>query len=238
MPIRILIADDNPTVRAAMREVLAGSGEWEIIEAENGKEAVTKSHELRPDLVILDLVMPDKDGLAASREIAQFLPGTPILMHTLYSSPEIQIEAAKTGVRKVVPKTHAAGLISAVQDALRDPGKTPEVMPASPPSNSDQRRLEDKIRELCQEAISTRDDAELAPALTQLREALSQHVEQSRARLIEFPGVSERRIRNGDPHHDSAINSGLPDNPTKTEKARRVANGLPPDASPKASNGT
>lgn len=199
MPIRILIADDNASVRAAMRDVLEASGEWEIIEAENGEQAVTKAREFTPNLIILDLVMPAKDGLAASREIADMLPGTPILMHTLYSSAQIQIEAAKTGVRKVVAKSEATALVAAVQEAL---GKNEALASAETAGNNpsisseDKRRTEDQIRELCLQIIATQDDALLQAKLAELREALHQHVEQFRNRLADFPLLPERRLRN------------------------------------------
>ena len=95
MPIRILIADDNAAVRTAMCHVLESVDDWDIVEAEHGEEAVAKAEEIRPNLVILDLVMPILDGLTASREIAKLLPEVPILLHTLYFSLEVLIEAQK-----------------------------------------------------------------------------------------------------------------------------------------------
>src|ERR1700688_2999302 len=100
MPIRILIADDNALVRTAMRQVLESVGPWEIMEAADGKQAVTMALEIRPNLIILDLAMPVKDGLTTARELVKLLPEIPILMHTLYWSPRIELEALKAGVRK------------------------------------------------------------------------------------------------------------------------------------------
>jgi DNA-binding NarL/FixJ family response regulator len=200
MPTRILIADDNPSVRWAMCEVLEAAGKWEVIEAENGEEAVAKAREFKPNLIILDLVMPGKDGLSASREIAKMQPGTPILMHTLYSSPQIQIEAAKTGVRKVVPKSEATALIAAVRDALSS--DAPEVSsagagPAAADSEEVRERTEDRIRELCVQILSGNDDAALESMLLELRDSLHRHIESVRARLAEYPILTERRARNG-----------------------------------------
>jgi two-component system, chemotaxis family, chemotaxis protein CheY len=197
MPARILIADDNSSVRAAMREVLQVAGEWEVIEAENGEQAVERARECNPRLIILDLVMPAKDGLTASREIIRMLPGTPILMHTLYSSPQIQIEAAKMGVRKVVPKSEAVALVSAVQEVLgADAGipKTP-VQDSEPDEEEARERTEDRIRELCTRVIATDDNAALETMLSDLRECLHRHVESFRARLVKYPVLSERRTR-------------------------------------------
>lgn len=182
-----------------MRDVLEASGEWEIIEAENGEQAIAKAREFTPNLIILDLVMPAKDGLAASREMAQMLPGTPILMHTLYSSAQIQVEAAKTGVRKVVAKSEATALVAAVQEALgeNEPSAPAETAGQNPSmSPEDKRRTEDQIRELCVQIIATQDDVILQAKLAELREALHQHVEQFRNRLADFPLLPERRLRN------------------------------------------
>lgn len=200
MPVRILIADDNAQVRTVMREVLEAAGGWEIIEAENGEEAVAKAREFKPGLIILDLAMPAKDGLTASREISGELPGIPILMHTLYFSRQIQIEAAKAGVRKVVPKSDTTALVSAVQDALN-----PNLQPVShedpslilPEHEAVRYRTEDRIRELCVRILGTTNDAALPGMLLELRDTLHAHIESFRARLAEYPAIPERRARNG-----------------------------------------
>ncbi len=138
MPTTILIVDDNALVRAALRQVLENEKLGEIVEAENGKEAVAKAIELKPGLIILDLAMPFLDGFAAAREIGTALPGVPILMHTLYWSPRVQVEALKVGVRKTVPKSDSAVLIAAVQELLSSPerGKSPRVMPQRDPGTA------------------------------------------------------------------------------------------------------
>ena len=117
MHIRILIADDNVAVRTALRELLKAEG-WEIVEAANGKEAVARTQETKPHLVILDLAMPSMDGLTASREITKLLPDTPIIMHTLYSSPHVEMEGRKVGVRKMIAKSESSHLLSAIRELL------------------------------------------------------------------------------------------------------------------------
>jgi CheY-like chemotaxis protein len=195
--IRILIADDNASLRTAMRQVLEGVGRWEIIEAENGIDAVVKAQELRPQLVILDLAMPVMDGLTASREIARLLPGVPILLHTLYSSPQVEWEAGKSGVLRVVPKTQISALVSAVQDALHAAaescGKTIEAERSAKLAGL--RRTEDRVRGLCMRLVTAKDEKLLEGTLAELREALHQHVENFRARLGEYPAMPERRMR-------------------------------------------
>ncbi len=135
MPIRILIADDNPSVRTALRNLLESTGDWEIVDVENGQQAVTMAAELRPNVVILDLVMPVMDGLAAAREISRLLPGIPLLMHTLHWSPQVELEAQKVGVRKVVPKADSKALVSAIQQALAaEPPKAVSALPEAIPA--------------------------------------------------------------------------------------------------------
>lgn len=141
MPITILIADDNALIRAALRQVLENEKLGEIIvEAENGREAVAKARELKPDLVILDLAMPLMDGFATAREIGTLLPGTPTLMHTLYWSPRVEVEALKAGVRKTVPKSDSNVLIAAVRELLSQIAES--VGPVKPD------RLDSRIAEL------------------------------------------------------------------------------------------
>jgi two-component system, chemotaxis family, chemotaxis protein CheY len=125
MPIRILIAEDSPSVRTALRTLLEGAGPWEIIDVDNGAEAVAKAQELKPDLFILDLVMPVMDGFQAARQISKLFPNTPILMHTMHWSQQVEIEAQKVGVRKVVSKADSMLLVSTVRQLL---------IPEQPPS--------------------------------------------------------------------------------------------------------
>ncbi|HTW56573.1 MAG TPA: response regulator transcription factor [Terriglobales bacterium] len=119
MAIRILIADDNALVRQALGQALERAGHWEIIEAENGEEALLKATQSSPSLVILDLAMPVMDGMRAARAIRHSQPGIPIILHTLHWSPRINVEAAKAGVRKVVAKSDSASIVAAVEEFLR-----------------------------------------------------------------------------------------------------------------------
>lgn len=120
MSKKILIADDNALVRKLLRIMLEGQRGWQICaEASNGSEAVLKAQESKPDAVILDFAMPLLDGLDAAREITRTLPSVPILLFTLYDSPEMTLAAKEAGVSRVLPKT-ASGLplIQAMRDLL------------------------------------------------------------------------------------------------------------------------
>jgi CheY-like chemotaxis protein len=130
MPTRILIGEDNPAVRAALHSLLESAGTWEIVDAENGQEAVARAQELKPNLIILDLVMPVMDGLSAARQISKLLPETPLLMYTMHWSRQVELEAQKIGVRKVVSKGDSRLLVSTIQQLLaQEP--SPSVSPAN-----------------------------------------------------------------------------------------------------------
>ncbi len=134
MPARILIADDNPTVRTALRQLLQGLDHPEIIEAKDGKEAIDLAVEQRPDAVILDLAMPVMDGLTSAREMSKLLPDLPIVMCTMHWSPQLEIEVKKHGVRTVVPKSNASLLLSVIQQFL--PAPPPDIPAVSSDSSS------------------------------------------------------------------------------------------------------
>jgi CheY-like chemotaxis protein len=129
MPTRILIADDSPAVRTALRKLLEGAAPWEITDASNGEEAIAKAQELKPDLIVLDLVMPTMDGLTAARELSKLLPQVPLILHTLHSSPQVDLEAQKVGIRQVVPKAESHTLIEAIKKIL---DARPVVAPPTP----------------------------------------------------------------------------------------------------------
>ena len=79
----LLIADDNPEIRELYREEFEGDG-YEVVTAADGNEAITMTREARPDLVILDVGMPEKDGLEVIGEISRLNGGTPVIVNTAY----------------------------------------------------------------------------------------------------------------------------------------------------------
>jgi len=95
MPLRILIADDSALARKILRDTLKTNGYNVCGEAENGLEAVRMALSLTPDVVVLDLVMPELDGMRAAQKISQALPDTPMILHTLDVLP--QLERGKRG---------------------------------------------------------------------------------------------------------------------------------------------
>jgi len=128
----ILIADDNALVRAALRQVLEDEKLGEVVEAENGQQAILMSQEMKPALIILDLAMPFLDGFSTARELSRLLPGIPILMHTLYYSARVEVEAMKVGVRKTVAKSNSTVLIEAVRELLPPIAASAELSGGAP----------------------------------------------------------------------------------------------------------
>jgi DNA-binding NarL/FixJ family response regulator len=96
--VRLLITDDHPVVRAGLRGMLSGEPDFEVVgEATNGKEALALIGELRPDVVLMDLRMPEMDGVTAISHIKTEYPETQILVLTTYESDADILRAIETG---------------------------------------------------------------------------------------------------------------------------------------------
>jgi CheY-like chemotaxis protein len=116
--LRILIADDHEAVRRGLRSALLGAG-WEVCgEATNGQEAIEKTLELKPDLVILDVSMPHVGGLEAAREILKSSPTTKILVFTMHESKQIKEETANIGVHGLAVKSAPLSTLLATIDSI------------------------------------------------------------------------------------------------------------------------
>jgi len=122
MPSRILLVDDNDSVRASLRSLLERDAKWDICgEAASGREAVGKAMELKPDLIIMDIAMPDLGGVAAGQLIKKSLPDTRILFLTVHEDKRWVQTAALIGAAGFVTKTESPKvLLSAVDAVLQD----------------------------------------------------------------------------------------------------------------------
>jgi DNA-binding NarL/FixJ family response regulator len=120
MPIRVLLADDHQIVRQGFRALLEREGLAVVAEATNGREAVRLAQTLKPDVAVLDLVMPLLNGVDAAREILQVCPAMPLILMTMHTE-EHQIAAAlQAGIRGYLVKTQAAeDLVKAIQEVAR-----------------------------------------------------------------------------------------------------------------------
>jgi DNA-binding NarL/FixJ family response regulator len=117
--IRIVIADDHLVVREGMRTLLELDPELLVVgEASNGAEAVVAARALKPDIVVMDLVMPELDGLAATRLIRQELPDTEVIALTSVLEGASVVHAIQAGAAAYVLKdTQAAALYQAIKAA-------------------------------------------------------------------------------------------------------------------------
>ena len=119
-PARIVVADDHPLFRSALRTLLEGSEGVEVIaEATDGKEALELSRRLEPDLVLMDVIMPKMDGVAATRAIKSELPRTIVLVMTASEDSEHLLRALRAGAGGYVLKSaDPERIMEAVRKAL------------------------------------------------------------------------------------------------------------------------
>jgi len=119
--LRILLVDDHDLVRQGLRSMLDSHPGWAICgEGATGRQAIELAQQLRPDVVVMDIHMPDMDGLRATQEILAFNPQTEILILTLDETEAVMRAATAAGARGVVMKSDAAHeLVSAVAALAR-----------------------------------------------------------------------------------------------------------------------
>lgn len=120
MAFRIFIADDHEVVRKGLIALLQAQPDWEVCgEAADGREAVEKAAEVKPDIVILDIGMPSLNGLEATRQILKVNPEAKILVLTLHDSDSVVREVLNAGARGFLLKSDAARDLVAAVEALR-----------------------------------------------------------------------------------------------------------------------
>ena len=99
-PVRVLIADDHPIVREGLRAVLASLPDFELVAtAATGSDAVAAATTSHPDLVVMDLHMPDLDGVQATKQLLAAYPDIAVLVLTMYNDDEMLLAALKAGAR-------------------------------------------------------------------------------------------------------------------------------------------
>lgn len=123
-PIRILVADDHSIVRRGLRALLESKAELRVCgEAATGTVAILKAKRLRPDVVVMDISMPEVNGLEATRQIKEELPETAVLILTMHESEQVMREVLNAGARGYVLKSDLDRNLILAVDALRQ-GKT------------------------------------------------------------------------------------------------------------------
>jgi DNA-binding NarL/FixJ family response regulator len=121
VPTRILIADDDFAIRRLLRRIIEEHSDWEVCgEAVNGNDAVSKARDVAPDLMIVDLAMPQMNGLEAARAICNGSPPFPMLLLTVQEvSPELAKEARSSGFRGAVSKSTGIEIVKGIETLLR-----------------------------------------------------------------------------------------------------------------------
>src|SRR6201997_547297 len=116
----VLIVDDSADVRQALRELFKREADFEVCgEAENGKDAIKKAQELRPDLIVLDLSMPVMNGFDAARILKRQMPTVLLIMYSAFGDKVAERQARLIGIAEVVSKSeHASVLIHKARGLL------------------------------------------------------------------------------------------------------------------------
>src|SRR5205823_5203226 len=119
VPVRILIADDHEIVRRGVRSLLKSRSDWSVCgEAVDGVDAVRKAKELKPDVIVLDISMPQLNGLDAARQIRKEVPQSEILILSQHGAAEMERTALSAGARAYVSKTDVSRDLLAAVEAL------------------------------------------------------------------------------------------------------------------------
>jgi DNA-binding NarL/FixJ family response regulator len=123
MGFKILIVDDHEVVRQGIRTILRSRPQWEVCgEAVNGKDAIEKAKALDPDVIIMDITMPEMSGIEATREITKLGLRSAVLVFTMHESKNLSSTVQDAGARGFVLKSHAARDLLDAIDALLNGG--------------------------------------------------------------------------------------------------------------------
>jgi len=117
MSIHILLADDHTILRAGLRMMLNAQSDFEVIgEAQDGRQAIQEAQRLQPDVILMDITMPDMNGIEATRQIKKLLPETKVLILTMHEHDEYVFQASRAGASGYMLKEAAdTDLISALR---------------------------------------------------------------------------------------------------------------------------
>ena len=127
--MKILIADDHALFRDGLRSLLIAQGHEVVGEAKNGREAIALTHDLKPDLVLMDVSMPELDGIAATREIVAAMPETKVVILTASEQETMLFDAIKAGAQGYLLKNlEADGFFEMLEKVQRgEPALTPTL---------------------------------------------------------------------------------------------------------------
>ena len=127
--IKVMLADDHPIMRDGLRDTLEGEGDFEVVgSAGDGVEAVRMAQSVVPDVIVMDVMMPNMDGVDACREIMELLPDTRVLMLTASTTEDAVVDAIAAGATGYLqkdsgPEELAEAIRQVAQGRLRIPDK-------------------------------------------------------------------------------------------------------------------
>ena len=183
--IRVLIADDHAIVRKGLIALLESDGSVAVVaEADDGEAALAHVAETRPDLVVMDILMPVRDGISATREIKDRYPGTKVLVLTTSTVSDDLAAALSAGADGAITKATAVDtLLAAVKSvAAGERVVSPEIsrlIANDPPA----RELTERQREILAAMARGRSNKEIADELGIQADSVGQHVMAIRAKL-------------------------------------------------------
>jgi DNA-binding NarL/FixJ family response regulator len=185
--IRVLIADDHTLFRRGLRQFCQDEGHFQVVgEAHNGQRAVELAHQLRPDVILMDLKMPVMDGVQATWRIMEDMPNARIIILTVYREDDYMFEAIKAGACGYLLKdVEEETLIQAIQavhrgESLIDPYVATKVI--------------DEFRRLSQPDSQADEMEQLTPAEMSILQQVAQGEEN--ATIAKQIGLSEKTISN------------------------------------------
>jgi two-component system chemotaxis response regulator CheY len=118
MGLRILIVDDSETTRRILRAIVH-SREWTVCgEAEDGRSGIRQFQELKPDLVLIDLAMPDINGIETAKRMSILNPRVPLILFTILALEGLEAAAREAGISAIVSKAQAWDLIKSIENVL------------------------------------------------------------------------------------------------------------------------
>ncbi len=193
--IRVAIADDQRLLREGLRIILEAAPDMSVVgEAEDGVEAVKLAQEEQPDVMLMDIRMPLRDGIAATEAIRKALPNVRVLLLTTYDTPELVIEGLRAGAAGYLLKDSSAEeLCNAVRTVARGQvllqansaaqllaGLTP---PAQPQSQAEKLGLTERERDVLRLIVVGRNNSEIASELYVSEATVKTHINHIFAKL-------------------------------------------------------
>ncbi|PYX82349.1 MAG: hypothetical protein DMG70_15445 [Acidobacteria bacterium] len=116
---RILIADDSQTVREGIRNLLNQHRDWEVCgEAIDGQDAIQKSGQLAPDVIVLDFCMPGVNGIEAARRISEICPSASLLLCSMFLDSQLVRLARNAGMAGAISKSNVGKIVSGIEALL------------------------------------------------------------------------------------------------------------------------